>query len=106
MAADLDARVAGYVQLHVDLEDEIGVVLFGAKERVGAGAYSADDAAVVDAIGGSAACLAPSDERLAVEERHESAIIARAAISCRYRLFFNGPITLATAGSTASAQVL
>ncbi len=96
MTAELDARVTRHVELGLDLEHEIAVGLFGAKEGVGAFADFPHDAAVFHPVAGFTAGFAPPGQRLAVEEPSASGSAA---------VLGSGPMTAAIDGSKAAAQI-
>ena len=74
VAAELDARVGGHVELEVDLEDEVAVGLLGPQETVGSRADLADDRIPLDRVGRPSADLLPAGKRLAVEERDQGVV--------------------------------
>src|SRR5262249_2953084 len=114
VAAELDARVAGHVQLDLRLEDEVGVTLLGAEEGVRPRADLADDAAVLDLVGRAAAGLAPALEALAVEQRHKGLLLRarrrRAGAQqsrtdhCPSDALHRGPLFRASAGPVLRGQ--
>jgi len=74
-AADLQAAVHARVHFEIEFEDEIIVVLFGEEKAVRAGAgnvHLANDAAVLDEVGGVAGFLRPAGEVFAVEQINPS----------------------------------
>ena len=74
VAAELDAGVAGHVQLDFRLEKEVAAVLLGAEESIRSGADLADDTVALDLVGGAAARLAPAVQGLAIEQRHKALV--------------------------------
>ena len=74
MAADLNAGIAHHLKLGLEAQDEIGVLLLGAEERIPGrvGRANADDHTVPDAELGEPAAGFPAGEVLAVKNRREA----------------------------------